>query len=136
MRSSYQIPCGIDHLKDLRDFLGKVLRNLDLGDIDRNALILAVDEVCANIIIHSNCKESEFIDMNVIYEENMLMFEIIDKSIKSFDINSYHEPEIEEIIKSKKKGGVGLMLVKRIMDKIEVDNSKGHNICRLYKSLP
>lgn len=136
MKSSFQIPCGIDHLKDLRDFLGKVLNNLELGDIDRNALILAVDEVCANIIIHSNCTESEFIDMNVIYEDHMLLFEIIDHSAKPFDINSYNEPEIQEIIRSRKKGGVGLMLVKRIMDKIEVDKSKGRNICRLYKSLP
>ena len=74
--------------------------------------------------------------MNVTYENNTLIFEIINKSAKSFDINSYPEPEIEEIIKSRKKGGVGLMLVKRIMDKIEVENSKGRNICRLYKTLP
>jgi hypothetical protein len=28
------------------------------------------------------------------------------------------------------------MLVKKIMDEIEVERKEGHNICRLYKSIP
>lgn len=135
MRRSHKIPCSTAHLKDLRRFLGKVLNELELGDIDRNVLILAVDEVCANIIIHSNCEKNETIELNVVFEPKMLLFEIIDSSDKSFDINEYNEPELQEIIKTRRKGGIGLMLVKRIMDKIEVNRSNGHNICRLFKSI-
>ena len=135
MKQSHKIPCSTSHLKDLRKFLGKVLHDLDLGAIDRNALILAVDEVCANIIIHSNCEKSQSIELNVIYTDERLLFEIVDYSKKSFDINSYNEPELQEIIKTRRKGGIGLMLVKRIMDKIEVKSENGKNICRLYKFL-
>lgn len=135
MKSSYTIPCSTAHLRDLRRFLNKALSELDLGGVDTNALVLAVDEVCANIIIHSNCEKSESIEMNVVYENNHLLFEIIDDSSNSFDINAYNEPELQEIIKTRRKGGIGLMLVKRIMDKIEVDKVNGKNICRLYKSL-
>lgn len=135
MKSSFSIPCNIDNLKDLRGFLNKVLNNLELGDIDVNALILAVDEVCANIIIHSKCEDSATINANVIYEPDHLIFEIIDESPNSFDISKYSEPELNEIIKSRKKGGVGLMLVKRIMDKVEMVKQSGKNVCRLHKDL-
>ena len=134
MKHSFKIPCSTAHLKDLRIFLGKVLQGLDLKDVDQNALILAVDEVCANIIIHSNCNESEFIEMNVIPGDDEIIFEIIDGTSKGFDINSYNAPELQEIIKTRRKGGIGLMLVKKIMDKIEVNKVNGKNCCRLYKS--
>ena len=135
MKQSHNIPCSTAHLKELRKFLGKVLHKLELGAIDRNALILAVDEVCANIIIHSDCEKSQSIELNVIFNDKTLIFEIVDSSKKSFDINSYTEPELQEIIKTRRKGGIGLMLVKRIMDKIESEKVNGKNVCRLYKFL-
>lgn len=135
MKNSFKIPCSTSHLKDLRKFLNKVLNKLDLGDVDQNALVLAVDEVCANIIIHSNCEGSDSIEMNVIMDNDQLIFEIIDGASKGFDINSYNEPKIQEIIKTRRKGGIGLMLVKRIMDKIEVVRLNEKNICRLIKSI-
>lgn len=116
-------------------FLGNVLSGLDLGNVDQNSLILAVDEVCANIIIHSNCDEGESIEMTVILSENKIIFEIIDGASNGFDINAYDAPELQEIIKTRRKGGIGLMLVKKIMDKIEVKQVNGKNCCRLYKSI-
>jgi serine/threonine-protein kinase RsbW len=35
----------------------------------------------------------------------------------------------------KKKGGLGLMLVKRIMDKVEFIKNEDNNICRLKKKI-
>ncbi|MFT4738981.1 MAG: serine/threonine-protein kinase RsbW, partial [Paraglaciecola sp.] len=52
-----------------------------------------------------------------------------------FDISQYQEPSISELISSKRKGGLGLMLVKRIMDQIEFSKEKNHNICRLIKTI-
>jgi len=135
MKHSYKIPCSTAHLKELRLFLGKVLSGLDLGNVDQNSLILAVDEVCANIIIHSNCDEAESIEMNVIPSKDKIIFEIIDGASSGFDINAYDAPELQEIIKTRRKGGIGLMLVKKIMDKIEVNQVSGKNCCRLYKSI-
>ena len=50
-----------------------------------------------------------------------------------FDINSYEEPKIEDIIKRQRKGGIGLILVKRIMDDIQIVTKKDKHICRLVK---
>jgi serine/threonine-protein kinase RsbW len=135
MKRSFQIPCNTSHLKDARNFLNKVLKKTGLNETDQNAIVLAVDEVCANIIIHSECDNKHIIELNVEWKGNKLIFEIIDQGISTFDINAYTGPELDEIIQSKRKGGVGILLVKKIMDKIEIFTSNGSNICRLYKTI-
>ena len=99
-------------------------------------MVLAVDEVCANLIIHANnCNSDEYLELVVDVEpKNKVVFIIKDKGI-GFDITRYKEPELDELVTSKRKGGLGLMLVKRIMDKIEFSTEKNHNICKLIKNL-
>jgi len=137
MKHHFHIPCNTKYLKDARRFLNDVLNQYNLKDLDQNEIVLAVDEVCANVIIHSsNNDPQQTIELNVDHSDDKLIFEIIDSNGSSdFDINKYTGPAIDEIIKTRKKGGVGIMLVKKIMDKIEMTKSKGRNICRLYKNI-
>ena len=135
MKKTFQIPCSTNYLKDARAFFNEALNEVELDETTQNAIILAVDEVCANIIIHSKCKESQFIKLSLEVKSGKLIFEIMDHGARNFDINTYEGPELDEIIESKRKGGVGILLVKKIMDKIEMKSSNGINVCRLYKSI-
>ena len=135
MKKIFQIPCSTNYLKDAREFFNNVLNGVGLDETTQNAIILAVDEVCANIIIHSKCDKSQKIDLSIEVNEGQLLFEITDKGKHSFDINTYEGPDLDEIIETKRKGGVGILLVKKIMDKIEMISSDGLNVCRLYKNI-
>lgn len=135
MSSQLRLYCDTAQLSDLRQFLEAILKETPLSEIEQHQVILAVEEVCANLIIHSHdCNSKEYIDLNVISSQNLIVFEILDFG-KGFNILEYQEPEISQVIKSKRKGGLGIILVKRIMDKIEFESSENKNICRLYKNL-
>jgi serine/threonine-protein kinase RsbW len=135
MNSHLRLYCDTAQLSDLRQFLEAILKQTQLSEIEHHQVILAVEEVCANMIIHSHdCNSKEFIDLNVISSQSMLVFEIVDFG-EGFNILEYQEPEISQVIKSKRKGGLGIILVKRIMDKIEFESFENKNICRLYKNL-
>lgn len=111
------------------------LKNAKISDIEIHKMVLAVDEVCANLIIHShNCNEEDHLQLKVSTEKENVEF-LIEDTGNGFDINKYQEPGIEKIVSSKRKGGLGLMLVKRIMDKIEFSSKKNRNICRLVKTI-
>jgi serine/threonine-protein kinase RsbW len=43
------------------------------------------------------------------------------------------EPALNNIVNEKRKGGLGIRLVKSIMDKVEYQKLQGHNVCRLIK---
>lgn len=135
MKKTFQIPCSTNYLKDARAFFNEALDEIQLDETSQNAIVLAVDEVCANIIIHSKCKDSQLIKLSFEIKGENLIFEIRDNGGQTFDINAYRGPDLDEIVDSKRKGGFGILLVKKIMDKIEVKSSNGTNICRLYKSI-
>ncbi|REE01618.1 ATP-binding protein [Marinoscillum furvescens] len=136
MKHKLTIACSKANLTKIRQFISESLGEVNLNEVETHKMILAVDEICANMIIHSNhCNPTRKIDVIVEAEPaNQVIFIIKDRGIR-FDFNTYSEPSMDEIISSKRKGGVGLMLVKRIMDKIEFSTDKNYNICRLTKRL-
>jgi serine/threonine-protein kinase RsbW len=42
---------------------------------------------------------------------------------------------MDSLVHDKRKGGLGIRLVKSIMDKVEYVNEEGKNICRLTKKI-
>jgi serine/threonine-protein kinase RsbW len=131
-----KVPCTKEQLKEIRGFVNTSLGQHGLSDVDISAMVLAIDEVCANLIIHSHhCNPKEFIEVVIIVGPHEgVEFRIIDEGV-GFDINEYIEPSIDDLIQSKRKGGIGLILVKKIMDDIEFIKKNNKNTCRLYKKI-
>jgi len=136
MKDKLTISCSKTNLATIRAFVSDILISNDVQEIEAHKLVLAVDEICANLIIHSNkCNPSHKLEVQVDMSPHQLVtFIIKDQGIK-FNLSAYSEPTMDEIVNSRRKGGVGLMLVKRIMDKIEFSTEKNYNICKLTKKL-
>ena len=135
MKHKISVPGVKSNLQRIRTFIIDALRDLHLSDVELHSLVLAVDEVCANLIVHSTkYTPAHEIDVEINIDGNgKIVFDIINKG-PGFDIRKYPEPDIKEIIRLKKKGGVGLLLVKRIMDEIDFINKGDYNIVRLTKN--
>ncbi len=136
MNYRYKVKCNKDKLREIREFVTSVLEGYPLTELEINKMVLAVDEVCANLIIHSyKCNAKETIEISIEVQENdCITFEIIDRGL-GFNICNYKEPTLTEVVEKKKKGGIGLMLVKRIMDNIEFRKETGQSICKLSKKI-
>ena len=135
MNYSFDIPPSKDKLRQMRRFVTKVLQKHQVTELETNMMVLAVDEVCANIIIHGQPEDSnDYVRIIIEVKKEGIWFEIIDKGA-AFDILKYNEPVLGELVKSKQKGGMGIMLVKKIMDEIKFKSSKNQNSLRLYKKV-
>lgn len=135
MRHELKLYCDTSKLSELRIFLSDILLSTSLSAIEQHQVTLAVDEVCANLIIHSHgCNGEEYIHIAVENEVGLLKIEIRDSG-EGFNITEYRTPEITHVKKAKRKGGLGIILVKKIMDKIEFESSGKQNTCRLFKNL-
>ncbi|SET79559.1 ATP-binding protein [Hymenobacter actinosclerus] len=136
MKQAIRISCSRRNLKVVRDFVGAYLAGQQLSEVVVNQLILAVDEVVANFIIHANAEdEKQFLDVRVDVRDHEFGFEIEDGAISGYSPGSYQEPDLREFVRVGKKGGMGMMLVNRIMDRVEYSTTGEHTICRLYKTL-
>jgi serine/threonine-protein kinase RsbW len=136
MKYKYKVGCSIENLKGVRDFIRTSLKNHGIADLLVSEIVLALDEMCSNLMIHSHhCNPDEMFELNIYVESNKpLVFELIDDGTV-FDINQFNEPALNNIIHEKRKGGLGIRLVKSIMDKIEYQHMSGRNVCRLTKSV-
>ncbi|RSK51290.1 ATP-binding protein [Hymenobacter rigui] len=136
MKHAIRISCTRRNLKVVRDFVSDFLTNQNLSELTINQIVLAVDEVVANLIIHGNGEdESQFLDVRVQLLNKEFSIELEDKNLTSYSPSSYQEPDLQEYVRIGKKGGVGMMLVNRIMDRVEFTTHGTHNLCRLYKNL-
>lgn len=132
----FKIPCSKDSLKAIRSFVSEALTAMSVSDNEGNMLVLAVDEICANRIMHSN-QNNETLFLEVVItnnDEGSLVFEIIDGGLP-FSTSNYVEPSLLQLIQDKRKGGLGLMLVHRIMDTVEVTTDGSFSIFRMHKKL-
>jgi len=136
MNYTYKVGCSIENLKGVRDFIRTSLKNHGVADLQISEIVLAIDEMCSNLMIHAHhCNPDDLFELHIEIDKNSpVVFEIVDDGTV-FDINQFHEPAIDNIVHQKRKGGLGIRLVKSIMDKIEYQNRSGRNVCRLIKAV-
>jgi serine/threonine-protein kinase RsbW len=136
MSPKLKLSCCTSALVELRSFLQRSLEAYGFSEVDRHQVTLAVEEVCTNLIIHSHASNpKEVIYLEVKELEKKLAIEITDKG-DAFNLLEYEVPDLKKVIEEKRKGGIGILLVKKIMDEIEFESKNGKNTCRLIKKFP
>ncbi|MCA6078278.1 ATP-binding protein [Fulvivirga sedimenti] len=135
MKYLYSTSCSKSRLREIRAFTEGVLRKHDMDELEISTIVLAVDEVCANLIIHGHeCDDSDELQLEIDIHSDKVIFDIIDRS-EMFNINKYKAPQLEDIIKMQRKGGLGLILVKKIMDEIKIFPKGEFYVCQLTKKI-
>ena len=70
MKNALRITCSRHNLKQVRDFVSGFLSAARLTDTAVNQVVLAVDEVVANFIIHANGEdEAQFLDLTLVLDD-------------------------------------------------------------------
>ena len=133
-------PVHIDRDKNcisqVREFMRNELEAFRLSDTDRNQITLAVEETCCNSIEHGHPSGNQNDFLLSVYNEgdDTVVIDIFDPA-PPFDIATYESKTIENLSQTGANGGLGIKLIKTIMDKVEVVDNKGCCIYRLRKKL-
>ena len=136
MKSVLRIACSRIHLQQVRDFVRNYLNSRHLPDITVNQVVLAVDEVVANFIIHANGEdENQFLDLELAFDEHNINVEIADHGDTIFLPAPHQNPNLRDYIREGRKGGMGMTLVNRLMDRVEFFTRGNHTVCHLSKHL-
>jgi len=133
MKANIKVGCSKENLATIRDFVRSKLSELNITGKISDHIVLATDEACANCMIHQHqCNERSSIEVGIYLQGNTLYIEIKDTG-KAFPIDQYQPSQLKELIKSRKKGGFGLMLINKLMDEVAVEKKRGYFIYRLGK---
>jgi serine/threonine-protein kinase RsbW len=131
------VNCDLKNLEIIRDFVEENLKEIPLScDITSNQIVLAVDEACANSMIHGNlCDRKRELSVEIYKDDlNDLHINLYDAS-PAFDINTYQMKDIREKIKNADTGGMGICLIKKIMDEISIEQHPDYCVYKFVKHL-
>ncbi len=125
-------------LEKIREFVGAQALLFGFEEIDAFQIALAVDEACSNLIRHSyhNDNNRQFV-VKIEQNNGELIIQVMDNG-DSFNPMSVPEPDMEEYFKKFKRGGLGVQIMRKVMDKIEylpAQTSTALNILSLTKRL-
>jgi len=96
---------------------------------------LSVEEVFTNFVRH-NAKGADRIGIRLRLDDDNLSIALTDYDAPRFDVTTEApEPGIDEPLEKRKPGGLGLHLVKKMMDRIEYRHENGAGTVLLSKSV-
>jgi serine/threonine-protein kinase RsbW len=131
-----QVESRTEQLVTVRDFIASAARAFGFNDEEVGKIILAADEACTNVIKHAY-KFDPTKTIHVAIESNDNRFEVIIRdSGFHFNPNAFARPDMKEYLTHYRRGGLGVHLMKTLMDKVEYSDTPEHvNEVRLTKYL-
>lgn len=99
------------------------------SEFDLDDIGLAIDEACTNVIAHSYLEEQGqgVIKVEYALEKDKIKIVIIDQGHKgqTFNPDELSPVDKEEYLKTLSRGGLGVHIIKKIMDEVEYTVSPG-----------
>ena len=113
----------------------ELIGNLGLGREISDKLNLALEEAATNSILYAyDSPGSGNVDIGVITNENVVEMTLKDWG-KPFDPTSAKEPDLTVSGMDRPVGGLGIFLVRKLMDKVEYERKDGMNILKMTKNI-
>jgi serine/threonine-protein kinase RsbW len=130
------VPSTTQNLALIREFVNRVGAQAGLSETEVGQLELAVDEACANVIEHAyGDDKTKQVMVRAIFDEDTLRVHVIDTG-KGFDPTQVPEQELKDLIAKRRTGGLGMRLIKTLMDEVHYDIEPGKkNELRMVKKL-
>ncbi len=132
--NTIRIASDLAELDKMRTFLKKSLEGLSVSDKDYFKIELALLEICVNIIRYAYPNSKGEIFLKIWLDKGKMFLEIRDWGVP-FDPRGLEEPDIQEIIKSEKKGGLGVFLSRKLMDGFDYKRENDQNVLTIYKTI-
>ncbi len=130
------VKSSTDNLSVIREFMTAAAADCGCNDELTGKIILAVDEACTNIIKHAYKYSPEGdIGINIKLTNSKLVISITDSG-EHFNPGEVPTPNLLEYQKKKKAGGLGIFLMRKLMDEVNYKIlNDNRNLVELVKHL-
>ena len=106
------------NLMVVREFVVRMIRQSRVSREDQNKITLAVDEAVTNIIEHGFDQGVEgSIEVEIEFDPGKFLVIVRDNG-RVFNPESIPNPDMKEHVKAGRKKGLGLFLMRQIMDEV------------------
>lgn len=129
-----KVNASTHNLSAIREFVSKHAENQGFSAQKVADIQLAVDEAYTNIIKHAYKNDSnKEVVINLEFDDDKMVVTLTDHGV-GFDIEKYKRPDLKRQIEKKKRGGMGVYLIRKLMDEVTYNIKNQKNILRMSKN--
>ena len=126
---------NVQEIPQLNAFIDEVCESHDLDPMTSMEMNLALEEAVVNVMTYAYPEGTKgYVDISVQSDNGSLVF-VISDSGKPFDPTTREEVDTSLPAEQREIGGLGIFLVRKMMDDIKYEYKDGHNILTLRKKL-
>ena len=95
---------------------------------------LAVEEIFTNMVKYNRGARHE-IDISLEKQDDKLTIALIDHEVEPFDITKLPDVRTDQPVEERRIGGLGIHLVRKLMDEVDYDYVNGRSTITLVKRI-
>ena len=129
------LPNDVQEVPQLAAFVEEVCESYGVDMMTTMQMNLALEEAVVNVMSYAYPEGTKgYVDISALSESDCLTF-VISDSGKPFDPTTKGEVDTTLPAEERSIGGLGIHLVKQLMDSIQYEYKDGHNVLTLKKRI-
>lgn len=130
------VPSRTEFLAVVRDVARRMAETAGFDPAVAEQVALAVDEAATNVIEHAYAGAPDrVVELRCEDRGRELQFDVIDNG-RGVDPRAVPRVDLEKYVTERRKGGLGVHLMGKIMDSVTFRRSARRNVCRMVKRRP
>lgn len=126
---------SVDQISQLADFLQEIADEKGLDASTAMNINLALEEAVTNVIMYAYPEGTDgLVDLEAILRDDSVVFILKDNGTP-FDPTAAPEADVTLSAEERKIGGLGIFLVRKIMDTVHYVRSDGQNVLSMTKNI-
>lgn len=131
-----KIPALVENIETVTEFVNEYLESLDCPLKIQMKIAIVIDEIFSNISYYAYGEEKGEVIIRIEKRENPygVQLTFLDHGMP-YDPLKVDEPDISLSVDERQIGGMGIFMVKNIMDEISYEYADGQNVLKMCKMI-
>jgi len=130
------LPATVENIETITDFVNEYLDEMGCSMKVQMQIAVVIDEVFSNIAHYAYLSSVGDVTVNVDLDEesHKIMLSFADHGVK-YNPLAKDDPDITLSAEDREIGGMGIFMVKKLMDEIAYEYREGQNVLKMWKKL-
>lgn len=134
VRAVMEVPRAFSALDVIFERLNVVLEDPRVDDRTVYVIRLAVEELFTNMVKY-NPDGAPAIRITALLDNGSITVSMMDRGGAPFDVTAARTPDLDLPMEERRVGGLGLHLVRKLVDRLEYSHEDGHTTITIIKTL-
>ncbi|MBE5917777.1 MAG: ATP-binding protein [Pseudobutyrivibrio ruminis] len=126
------VDAKIENLYQITDYVEEKLETIGVSQEHITSICIAIEEVYVNIASYAYKDEAGKVDLEIDTEDSSIKIRFIDGGTPYNPLEK-DDPDINLPADEREQGGLGIFMIKQIMDTVEYEYKDSQNILTLTK---